>query len=54
MVILGAASLVMGLDYEDLQKAISQIFKRKGQEVIDINLKALQKGYEFAKKANQK
>ncbi len=54
MVILGAASLVMGLDYEDLQKAISQIFKRKGQEVIDINLKALQKGYEFAQNASQK
>jgi len=54
MVILGAAALFMGLEYEDLKNAIAQIFKRKGQDVIDINLKALKQGYEFSQKASQK
>lgn len=54
MVILGAAALFLGLEYDDLKNAISQIFKRKGQDVIDINLKALQAGYEFSQKASKK
>jgi indolepyruvate ferredoxin oxidoreductase beta subunit len=54
MVILGAAAPFLGLDYDDLKKAIAQIFKRKGQDVIDINLKALQAGFEFSTKASKK
>ncbi len=54
MVILGAAAPFLGLDYEDLKQAIAQIFKRKGQEIIDMNLKALQEGYEYSQKASQK
>jgi indolepyruvate ferredoxin oxidoreductase beta subunit len=54
MVILGAAAPFLGLDYDDLKKAIAQIFKRKGQDMIDINLKALQAGFEFSKKAHKK
>jgi len=50
MVILGAAAPFIGMDYEDLKKAIAQIFNRKGQEVIDFNLQALQAGFDFAQK----
>lgn len=54
MVILGAAAPFLGLEYDDLKNAISQIFKRKGQDVIDINLKALQAGFDFSQKVTQK
>lgn len=54
MVILGAAAPFLGLEYDDLKNAISQIFKRKGQDVININLKALQAGFDFSQKVTQK
>lgn len=54
MVILGAAAPFIGLSYEDLKAAIIQIFKRKGQDVIDINLKALQAGFDYSKKETEK
>lgn len=50
MVILGAASLKMGLDYESLEKSVKNIFKSKGEEVIEVNVKALKAGREFAEK----
>ncbi|MCD4696410.1 MAG: indolepyruvate oxidoreductase subunit beta [Bacteroidales bacterium] len=49
IVILGAASPFLDLHYAELQKAIKQIFKRKGDKIIDVNLQALDKGREFAK-----
>ncbi len=48
MVILGAASPYLGLEFSDLEKALSNIFKSKGDEVIKANLKALNTGREFA------
>jgi indolepyruvate ferredoxin oxidoreductase beta subunit len=50
MVLLGAAAVILGLDYEALQAAIRAIFGRKGEEVITMNLKALQVGYEAGMK----
>ena len=50
IVILGAAAPFIGLEYSSLENAISNIFKRKGQEVVDLNLSALKHGFEFAKK----
>jgi indolepyruvate ferredoxin oxidoreductase beta subunit len=50
MVILGAAAPFIGLHYESLQKAIRQLFGRKGEDVVNINLKALSEGFTFAKK----
>ncbi|MGL4292897.1 MAG: indolepyruvate oxidoreductase subunit beta [Bacteroidales bacterium] len=44
MVILGAASLFIDLDYGKIQKAIKRIFERKGEEVVALNLKALEAG----------
>lgn len=48
MVILGAASPYLGLDFKSLEKAIFNIFKSKGEEVIAANIKALNTGREFA------
>jgi indolepyruvate ferredoxin oxidoreductase, beta subunit len=48
MVILGAASLFLGIEYQELEKAIANIFRSKGEEVISTNIKALKAGQEFA------
>ncbi len=46
IVLLGAAAVVLDLDYDALQEAIRKIFGRKGEEVVAMNLKALEVGYE--------
>ncbi|MCE5305102.1 MAG: indolepyruvate oxidoreductase subunit beta [Chloroherpetonaceae bacterium] len=48
MVLLGAASPYIGIDYEILENSIRTIFGRKGEKIIELNLKAMQKGKEFA------
>ena len=48
MVILGAASPFLEIDYMELQEAIRRIFARKGEEIIKLNLDALQAGRDFA------
>ena len=48
IVILGAASPYLGLEYTWLEKAIASIFKSKGEEVIQKNLDALKAGREVA------
>lgn len=48
MVILGAACPFLGISYEQLQDAIRSIFSRKGDEIINTNLKALEAGYNVA------
>jgi indolepyruvate ferredoxin oxidoreductase beta subunit len=48
MVILGAASPFLEIDYIELQDAIRHIFGRKGEEVVKLNLDALQAGRNFA------
>ena len=50
MVMLGAASPFLGLEYDKLKDAIRFFFGKKGQELIDLNLKALEAGREFTKK----
>jgi indolepyruvate ferredoxin oxidoreductase beta subunit len=49
-VMLGAASPFIDIPFEYLEKGISDIFQRKGQEVVDMNLKALHAGRAFAEK----
>ncbi|MFA5973724.1 MAG: indolepyruvate oxidoreductase subunit beta [Lentimicrobiaceae bacterium] len=49
MVILGAASPFLEIEYQQLQAAIRQIFARKGEEMVKLNLDALQAGRDFAK-----
>lgn len=53
MVILGAASPFIDISYSELQDAIRAIFKRKGEEIVNLNLAALAKGREFTE-ANRK
>jgi indolepyruvate ferredoxin oxidoreductase beta subunit len=48
IVILGAASPHLGLDYDMLQESIRFIFKAKGDKVIQSNLDALKAGREFS------
>ena len=48
MVILGAASPFLEISYTEIQDAIRLIFARKGDEVIKLNLDALQAGRDFA------
>lgn len=50
MVILGAASPFLAMDYQSLEDAITSQFSRKGQEVVDVNIAALRAGREFALK----
>ena len=48
MVILGAASPFLEIDYVELQDAIRRTFSRKGDDVVMLNLAALQAGRDFA------
>jgi indolepyruvate ferredoxin oxidoreductase beta subunit len=48
MVILGAASSYISLPFESLENAVRQLFNRKGEEVVDLNLKALRAGRDAA------
>jgi indolepyruvate ferredoxin oxidoreductase, beta subunit len=47
MVILGAASPFLEIEYTRLQEAIRHIFARKGEEVVTLNLNALQAGRDY-------
>ena len=44
MVMLGAASPYLGIDYHKLEEGIRSIFGRKGETVVNMNLKALEAG----------
>lgn len=48
MVILGASSEFLGLDYSKLEEAINKLFHSKGKDIVDTNLKALKAGRSFA------
>jgi indolepyruvate ferredoxin oxidoreductase, beta subunit len=48
MVILGAASSFISLPFDSLEDAVRQLFTRKGEEVVGLNLKALRAGRDAA------
>ena len=50
IVVLGAASPYMGLKYESIENAIKQIFSKKGDDIISLNLQALAAGKNYATK----
>ena len=50
IVVLGAASPFISMPFESLEKAIRKLFKRKGEEIVDVNLKALKAGRNFTGK----
>jgi indolepyruvate ferredoxin oxidoreductase beta subunit len=47
MVLLGAASAFLGLEYSTLENGIKKLFGRKGEKVVDMNLRALARGKEL-------
>ena len=49
MVLLGAASTILLLSDESLQKAIKTLFERKGERIVNKNLEAYLKGKEITK-----
>ncbi|MCK5838315.1 MAG: indolepyruvate oxidoreductase subunit beta [Bacteroidales bacterium] len=53
MVILGAATPFLEIDYNKLEEAIVQTFGKKGQGVVDINLKAMNAGRKLALQKKQ-
>jgi indolepyruvate ferredoxin oxidoreductase, beta subunit len=50
MVVLGAAAPFLGMSFDHFEDAIKAIFGSKGDEIIELNLKALKAGKEFADK----
>lgn len=50
MVILGAASPFIDMPYISLENAIRKLFGRKGDEIVEVNLKALKAGRDFSNK----
>ncbi len=48
MVILGAAAPFLEIPAEKLRTSIRQIFSKKGEEVVQLNLNAFDAGYNFA------
>lgn len=44
MVLLGAASVIMDMDYTKLEAAIEKIFSKKGERIVEMNTKAFQLG----------
>lgn len=48
IVVLGAASPYLGLSFESLEKAIESIFAKKGKDMVNLNLKALAAGKNYA------
>ena len=48
MVILGAASPFLEIAFEKLEAAIREVFGRKGDDIVNLNLNALRAGAEIA------
>ena len=48
VVMLGAASPYLGIEEKELEKAIGLFFERKGEEIINMNIKAFRLGKEYA------
>ncbi len=46
IVLLGAASTILEISQQDLESGIERIFARKGEAVVDMNIKALRVGAE--------
>ena len=49
IVVLGAASHFIEMPFPSLENAIRTLFRRKGEEIVEINLKALRAGRDFVK-----
>lgn len=50
IVLLGATTPFLGIDYTKVENSIRDIFARKGADVVEMNIKALNAGKEIAEK----
>ncbi|WP_106831180.1 indolepyruvate oxidoreductase subunit beta [Parabacteroides pacaensis] len=50
IVMLGAASPFLGIAYDKIEDGIRSIFNRKGEDIVNMNLKALDAGLQVANK----
>ena len=48
IVLLGATIPFLGIDYTQIQDSIREIFRRKGEAIVEMNLKALEAGKNIA------
>jgi indolepyruvate ferredoxin oxidoreductase beta subunit len=48
IVMLGAATPFLGVGYAKIEEGIRRIFQRKGDDVVNLNLKALRAGFDAA------
>ena len=49
MILLGAAQKSLGIGYEEIKAALGRVFARKGEEVVNANIKALSIGISESK-----
>ena len=49
VILLGAAQKAIGIEYEKLEDAIRRVFGRKGETIVEANIKALALGREAQK-----
>ena len=54
IVLLGAAAPFLGIDAAKIEQGIRDIFSRKGDAVVGMNLAAFRAGYEYAKNSIRK
>jgi indolepyruvate ferredoxin oxidoreductase beta subunit len=47
MIILGASAPHLGFNKDEMYNAINQLFKNKGEEIVSLNLKAFEIGFNF-------
>lgn len=50
IVMLGASAPFIGIEFNKIEDGIRRIFGRKGEEVVEMNLKALKAGYDVAQR----
>jgi indolepyruvate ferredoxin oxidoreductase beta subunit len=50
IVLLGAAVPALGFELSKMENGIRTVFGRKGDEVVETNIKAIRAGYEYSKK----
>jgi len=53
MVVLGAATPFINIDFEKLENAIRTLFGRKGEELVTLNLQAINTGRKFSMEAQK-
>ena len=51
IVLLGAASPFLGIDVDKIEEGIRNIFERKGEAIVEMNLKAFRAGLEYARQS---